>query len=375
MRQGNSCTIWLVLTWRFCINMAWRYRFSAVVSLTLLLLCTCAVLAQDEARATPTAVLITDFNFEFQGWNNCGPATLTNALTHFGYRNDQNRAANWLKPNREDKNVTPQEMVDFVNNEVPELPVRALARSGGDLQLLRQFIAAGHPVIVEKGYEPPPGDLGWMGHYLLMIGYDDDRREFTVHDSYRGPQKIYSYDQISEYWQHFNNSYIVLFESVEEQRLLAMLGEDADPRQNILRTLEQQRLAVLEDPENPFLWFNIGSNYVALAPDYGRQAWEYATLAFDEARRYGLPFRMLWYQFGPLEAYNAVGRYQDTLTLANVNLNDGGGHFVEEIWYHVGKAREGMGQTRVAAENYRRALEVNRNFSAAREALEALQAG
>lgn len=331
--------------------------------------------AQEAAVSTPVAAMMTDFQFEYQRWNNCGPATLTNALTHFGYLDDQTRAASWLKPNGEDKNVTPQEMVDFVNHELPELPVRALTRAGGDLQLLRRFIAAGHPVIIEKGYEPPPGDLGWMGHYLLLIGYDDDKREFVAHDSYRGPQKAYGYDQINEYWQHFNHSYIVLYESAHEQDMLDLLGGDADPQQNLLTTLEEQRQAVTLEPENPFLWFNIGSNYVALAPLYGRQAWEYAALAFDEARRHGLPFRMLWYQFGPLAAYNAVGRYQDTLTLAGVNLNDGGGHFVEEIWYHVGQAREGMGQTQHALENYRRALEVNRNFAPAREALEALQAG
>ena len=89
-------------------------------------------MTQDEAEAasTPTAVLMTNFQFEFQGWNNCGPATLTNALTYFGYGDDQTRAASWLKPNREDKNVTPQEMVAFVNSEVPELPVRALTRKG-----------------------------------------------------------------------------------------------------------------------------------------------------------------------------------------------------------------------------------------------------
>jgi len=50
--------------------MALRHRFSVVASLASLLLCTCFALAQDEPLATPTAVLITDFNFEFQGWNN-----------------------------------------------------------------------------------------------------------------------------------------------------------------------------------------------------------------------------------------------------------------------------------------------------------------
>ncbi len=347
---------------------------SAALSL-LLLVSAMPALAQDKAISTPVAALMTDFQFEFQGWNNCGPATLTNALTHFGYRDDQMRAASWLKPHREDKNVTPQEMVAFVNTEVPELPVRALTRTGGDLQLLRQFIAGGHPVIIEQGYDPPPGDLGWMGHYLLLIGYDDDKSEFTAHDSYRGPQKTYSYEHVNEYWQHFNHSYIVLYESVREQEIMALLDADADPQQNLLDTLEEQRLAVTLEPENPFIWFNIGSNYAALAPVYGRAAWEYAVLAYDEARRYGLPFRMLWYQFGPLAAYNAVGRYQDTLTLANVNLNDGGGHFVEEIWYYVGQAREGMGQTQYARENYRRALEVNSNYVEARAALDALQPG
>ena len=38
-----------------------------------------------------------------------------------------------------------------------------------------------------------------------------------------------------------------------------------------------------------------------------------AASAFDEARRIGLPYRMLWYQFGPFEAYLRVGRYQDVI--------------------------------------------------------------
>ena len=348
---------------------------AALPAIALALLGALPALAQIAPAELPDAALITNFQFEFQGWNNCGPATLTNALTHFGYSDDQSRAANWLKPNREDKNVTPQEMVEFVNSELPELPVRALTRAGGDLQLLRTFIAGGHPVIIEQGYDPPPGDIGWMGHYLLLIGYDDAEREFIAHDSYRGPQKRYSYAQVSEYWQHFNHSYIVLYESGLEQQMLGFLGPDADPQKNALTTLEEQRQAALREPENPFIWFNIGSNYVALAPWYGREAFEYAATAFDEARRNSLPFRMLWYQFGPLEAYNAVGRYQDTLTLAKVNLNDGGGHFVEEIWFHVGQARERMGEISSARENYRRALEVNSNFAPAREALATLQAG
>ena len=43
----------------------------------------------------------------YQGWNNCGPATLTMGLSYFGHEADQYPAAQWLKPNSEDKNVSP----------------------------------------------------------------------------------------------------------------------------------------------------------------------------------------------------------------------------------------------------------------------------
>ncbi|MEM6530427.1 MAG: hypothetical protein AAF653_19160 [Chloroflexota bacterium] len=81
---------------------------------------------------------------------------------------------------------------------------------------------------------------------------------------------------------------------------------------------------------------------------------------------------MMWYQFGPFEAYNAVGRYDDTITLAQQNLNDGGGQYVEETYYYAGVAREGMGDTQRALTNYNTALQFNPNFTPAREARDRL---
>jgi tetratricopeptide (TPR) repeat protein len=81
---------------------------------------------------------------------------------------------------------------------------------------------------------------------------------------------------------------------------------------------------------------------------------------------------MLWYQFGPFEAYNAVERYNDTIQLAQRNLNDGGGQFVEETFYYAGVAREGLGEAQRATDNYRAALAFNPNFVPARERLNAL---
>ena len=93
------------------------------------------VYAQSELAPLPGNYAMQGLGGERQGWNNCGPATLTNALKRFGYADDQNRAANWLKPDGEDKNVSPWQMAEFVNTRVPELPVYALVRGGGTIAL------------------------------------------------------------------------------------------------------------------------------------------------------------------------------------------------------------------------------------------------
>ncbi len=65
----------------------------------------------------------------------------------------------------------PAEMVDFVEGFTG---LKAVARVGGDLDLLRSLLSAGFPVLIEAGHHPP--DDWWMGHYLVVSGYDDERR-------------------------------------------------------------------------------------------------------------------------------------------------------------------------------------------------------
>ena len=74
----------------------------ALLTALALLLALPLAYAQDTATLPPLprAYKLQNVRFEAQGWNNCGPATLTNALTYFGYTDNQRRAANWLKPNK-----------------------------------------------------------------------------------------------------------------------------------------------------------------------------------------------------------------------------------------------------------------------------------
>ncbi len=352
-------------------------RKTLMIILLLALLTAAGAHAQDSdsadsADAAPTLILpayhkINGAAYHAQAWNNCGPATLTSALSSFGYANDQFRAANFLKPDREDKNVSPWQMADFVNTQVPEIPVYALVRHGGSLDTLKTLVSQDFPVIIEKGYDPEPGDLGWMGHYLFIKGYDDSVSVFITNDSYIAEDVNYNYDYIQTYWQHFNYLYLVLYTSDREAELLALLGDDADETQNLRNALVKARDEAAANPEDAFAWFNMGTNLVLL------EEYERAAIAYDQAFNVGLPWRMLWYQFGPFEAYNAMGRYNDTILYAQRNLNDGGGHYVEETFYFAGVAREGLGETQRAISNYQGALAFNPNFAPARERLDALQ--
>lgn len=317
----------------------------------------------------PSAYVMQGVTHIYQGWNNCGPATLTMGLTYFGYSNDQYLAAQWLKPNGEDKNVSPWQMVEYVNTQL-DGAVQALWRSGGTIERLKLLVSNNFPVLIEAGYDPEPDRLGWMGHYLLVVGYDDAQQSVITQDSYLGPNKPYTYAHIDDEWRDFNRTYIVLYPFSRQQDVLALLGTDADPRQNAINSLETARAEAIANPEDPFAWFNMGSSFVALG------MYPEAAVAFDQARSVGggLPWRMLWYQFGPFEAYNAVGRYNDVIALAQTNLNDGGGQYVEETFYYAGIAREQMGETQRAIDNYNGALSFNPNFTPAREARDRLLA-
>ena len=137
------------------------------------------------ATATPAPVvipeehLLTNVAQVPQGYNKCGPATLTSYLGFYNSSLTQNDISNAVKPHPEDSNVRPDELADYARSQ----GYGAIERINGDLDLLKQLIAAGYPVMIERGFDELP-DEDWMGHYMLMIGYSDVTGEFTAMDSY-----------------------------------------------------------------------------------------------------------------------------------------------------------------------------------------------
>ncbi len=307
---------------------------------------------------------------ELQGWNNCGPTTLTMGLTYFGYRENQYPAASFLKPNIEDKNVSPWQMVRYVNEQVVSTNVRALYRIGGTLDLLKQLLANGFPVIIEKGYEPEGYD--WMGHYLLLVGYDDSQGVFYTFDSFlgsnRGQGRRETYDYTANYWKHFNNTFIVLYNPAQESILYRVLGDYADETKAVQLALETARAQVNANANDKWAWFNLGDAYARLGQ------YQEATAAFDRAFNLQMPWRTVWYLFTPFEAYYHVGRYDDVIRLAD-NLERTSESYVEEAWYYRGLAYAAKGDANNAIAQFQRALNFNPNFTPAAESLAAVQNG
>lgn len=322
---------------------------------------------QTVSMSVPLQARLYGFTHVEQTWNNCGPANITMALSYFSWQGSQEEAARFLKPDREDKNVNPSEMVAFVNENTG---VKAITRIGGSMELLKQFIAAGHPVIIETGYAPEGYD--WIGHYRTVVGYDDGQQLFYVYDSYLGSGQAgeglsVPYDQFDRDWQAFNRVFIVIYLRENEAEVARILGELADPVQAAEHALLVAQQEARANPQNQYAWFNMGTALAKL----GR--YTEAAAAYDRATQIGLNFRMLWYQFGMYETYFNVGRYDDVMAFVNANLNNGG-EYVEETHYWQGRVLAAQGRTSEAAAAFNRALRHNPRFTAAQEALNSLSA-
>jgi tetratricopeptide (TPR) repeat protein len=288
-------------------------------------------------------------------------------LSYFGWTEEQTYAASFLKPDEEDKNVTPGEMVQFVNEQSE---FRAITRMGGTLDLLKAFIAGGFPAIVSIGYTPEGEE--WLGHYRAIVGYDDVQKHVYAYDSYLGTGEngqgiVIPYVELDAAWQHFNRSFIVLYRPEDEAQIAQILGERSDLDRAAELALEISRREAQSDPRNGFAWFNMGTALIALGQ------YEEAAVAYDRARQSNLPWRMLWYQFGPYEAYFNIGRYDDVMALVNANLLNSG-TYVEETYFWQGQvlaAQEDFADAQVA---FNRALQANPRYTDAQEALARLTA-
>lgn len=339
----------------------------------------------------PTAVTLSGVKYVDQNnrWNYCGPANLTMALNFWGWKGNRDDVAKAIKPGendpnkdfiqkgRTDKNVMPYEMVDFVSDDTD---YHALMRYGGNLDLLKSFIASGYPMLIEKGeyQKDSDGHVSWMGHYQFITAYDDNAKAFTVQDTYiDGPNFKVSYEKLSNEWRAFNYLFLVIYPADREPRVHDLLGNWADSKWANQHALEiaEQDIKTTTGLDNYFAWFNKGSSYVQLqqyvdaANAYDQAFLLYPNLPLDKDK---LPYRTMYYQTGPYWAYYYSGRYQDVVALANTTLDRA--PTMEESLYWRGLAELSIGNRTAAIKDLQDAVYYNKYFTVAIDQLKSIGA-
>ncbi len=293
------------------------------------------------------------------------------ALSYWGWDGDQYQIAPYTKPNDRDKNVMPYEMMEYVNERTE---LRAISRLAGDSNLLKRFVAAGFPVVIEKGFEGADFD-GWMGHYALITGYDDTIGTFIVEDSYMGSGLQLSYEVVETNWRAFNGTFILVYPVDREPEVFILLGDHAQETYN-REYAARKALAEsgqLSGRDQYFALFNRGSSLVALLDYAGAaQAYDKAFELYRSLPAKERPWRMMWYQTGPYWAYYYTGRYQDVVDLASQTLSNMSEPVLEESYYWRGLSFAAMGSLDKAIVDLQTSRKVHPNFAPAVEQLRLL---
>ncbi len=300
-------------------------------------------------------------------WNYCAPANLAMALSFWGWEGDRLDTGKFLKPYGKDKNVMPYEMADYVKANTD---LRAMVRVGGDLELVKRFLAKGFPVLAEKGawIKDFSGVVSWMGHYEVITGFDDQISELITQDSYYSADYPVPYDTFIEGWRSFNYTYVMIYPADRENEIMAILGDQADETVNYQYAAQKasDEIYALTGADQFFAWYNRGTNlkelqdYAGSAQAYDQAFAIYNTLPEDRSVR---PYRILWYETGPYFAYFYTGRYYDVISLSTTAINAALDEpALEESFYWRAMAKNALGDAYGATQDFQESLKYHPNF-------------
>jgi len=299
------------------------------------------------ATSTPTPlptlrprVVLEPFVHDWQTWNNCGPAALSIGLSYFGVERTQAEIAAELKPEVADKNVSLSELLQYAD----DAGVAARARVSGTVDLLRQLVNSGIPVLTE----------GWLqvgediGHYRIVRGYDLEAGQLLTQDSYHGPNLWLATEDFEAMWQPFFFAYAPLYRVEQEPLVAAIIGPDWDDEVMITHALVRAQSDVDSASENPYAWYNLGD---------ARQlsnALDGALSAYERAVEIGLPDRFFWYRFGFFVTLNDLGQHQRVLESSEPLVEEVPS--LAELRVERGHALRSLGRNEEAIAEYEQAL-------------------
>lgn len=260
----------------------------------------------------------------FQTFNNCGPASLSMALSHYGVDASQQELGSSLRPyqnpqgDNDDKSVTLEELA----KKAQEYDLVSYHRPNGDIEKLQLFIANDIPVITRTWLNLNED----IGHYRVVKGYDEAEGIIIQDDSLQGANLRYANDDFLELWQAFGYEYLVVVPQDKTAIVEAILGDEKDPKVAWERSLERIESEIAHNPDDRYARFN---KSVAL---YHLSRHDEAIETY-EAVEAQLPNRMLWYQLEPILAYYHTGDQERVLEISERILSNQNRAFSE--LYHL----------------------------------------
>ncbi len=316
-----------------------------------------------KALQTPPAqkILPTAYHI-FQSFNNCGPAALSMALRFYGIEKSQEELGQTLRPWQnpeginDDKSVTLEEVAEE-SKKYGFIPYR---RPNGDVEKIKLFITYDLPVITRTWLKADED----IGHYRVVKGYNSETNQLIQDDSLQNKNLWYSYDEFNVVWSKFNYEYLVLVPIDKVEIAEAILGEDLDEKTAWRKAAVRSEKMLSENPNDSTAGFNLSVAY------YNTGEYQKSVDEFEKIESQ-LPFRTLWYQIEPIQAYYELGKYDRVFAITDAILNNQNRAY-EHAYLLRGKSYQKQGQTDLARGEFEKAVLYNSNLKEAQKARAAI---
>jgi tetratricopeptide (TPR) repeat protein len=289
----------------------------------------------------------------FQTFNNCGPASLSMALSYYGIRASQQELGQALRPyqnsagDNDDKSTMLYEMAEK-SKDYGLIPFH---RPMGDINMLKMFIEYDIPVITRTILN----DKEDIGHYRVIKGYDDKTQQITQDDSYEGKNLKYSYDDFNKIWKWFDYEYLVLVPKDKLQIAEKIIGENVDVKTSWNNAIKLSQQQLEENPNDVYARFNLSVAYYNVG-EFVKSVYE-----FEQVENKLSP-RTLWYQIEPIQAYYQLKNYDRVMQITDKILNNGNRAF-SELYVLRAQVYKAQGDDQKAAEELDKAKFYNKNLT------------
>lgn len=288
----------------------------------------------------------------FQTFNNCGPAALSMALSFYGINVSQTDIGQDLRPwqnpqgDNDDKSTTLEELA-AKSLEYDLVPYH---RPNGSTEIVKQLIANDLPVIA-RTFTKTGEDIG---HYRLIKGYDDTTKQFIQDDSLQGKNLRYTYNEFNTLWRPFNYEFLVLVPKNKTVLVENILEQNADYTSSWQLAVNNAQKQLNNNTNDIYARFNLSVALHNIGQDVQ------SVKEFEKVEDV-LPFRTLWYQIEPIEAYYNLGEYERVFEITDKILNNHNKAF-SEVYVIRGNIYKNQGNMESANKEYELARIYNKNL-------------